>query len=52
MIIDSETIITGSFHFTKAAQQKNAEDALIVRDNALAARYTLNWQAHRQHSQP
>jgi hypothetical protein len=38
--------------FTKAAQEKNAENILIIRDQALAAPYTANWQAHAQHSQP
>jgi phosphatidylserine/phosphatidylglycerophosphate/cardiolipin synthase-like enzyme len=38
--------------FTKAAQEKNAENVLIIRDKALAAQYTQNWEAHRQHSQP
>jgi phosphatidylserine/phosphatidylglycerophosphate/cardiolipin synthase-like enzyme len=52
MIIDGETLITGSFNFTKAAQDKNAENLLIIRDPALAAQYTTNWQAHAAHSQP
>jgi phosphatidylserine/phosphatidylglycerophosphate/cardiolipin synthase-like enzyme len=52
MIIDGETLITGSFNFTKAAQNQNAENLLIIRDPALAAQYTQNWEAHRQHSQP
>jgi phosphatidylserine/phosphatidylglycerophosphate/cardiolipin synthase-like enzyme len=51
-IIDGEMIITGSFNFTKVAQEKNAENLLIIRDPALAAQYTQNWQAHAQHSQP
>jgi phosphatidylserine/phosphatidylglycerophosphate/cardiolipin synthase-like enzyme len=52
MIIDGETVITGSFNFTKGAQEKNAENLLIIKDTALAAQYTENWDAHRQHSQP
>jgi phosphatidylserine/phosphatidylglycerophosphate/cardiolipin synthase-like enzyme len=52
MIIDGETIITGSFNFTKAAQENNAENLLIIRDPALAKQYTQNWETHRQHSQP
>jgi phosphatidylserine/phosphatidylglycerophosphate/cardiolipin synthase-like enzyme len=52
IIIDGETIITGSFNFTKAAQEKHAENVLLLRDPALAAQYTTNWEAHRQHSQP
>jgi phosphatidylserine/phosphatidylglycerophosphate/cardiolipin synthase-like enzyme len=51
MIIDGETGITGSFNFTKAAQTQNAENLLIIRDQAMAAQYTQNWEAHRQHSQ-
>jgi hypothetical protein len=37
--------------FTKAAQEKNAENVLIIRDQGVAAQYTQNWDAHRQHSQ-
>jgi phosphatidylserine/phosphatidylglycerophosphate/cardiolipin synthase-like enzyme len=52
MVIDGEMVITGSFNFTKAAQGKDAENVLIIRDQALAAQSTTNWEAHRQHSQP
>ena len=52
MVIDGETVLTGSFNFTKAAQTQNAENLLIIRDPALAAQYTQNWEAHRQLSQP
>jgi phosphatidylserine/phosphatidylglycerophosphate/cardiolipin synthase-like enzyme len=38
--------------FTRAAQEKNAENLLIIHDKALAAQYTQNWQVHAQHSQP
>ncbi|MHB0936926.1 MAG: phospholipase D family nuclease [Armatimonadota bacterium] len=50
MIIDDHTVITGSFNFSKAAEERNAENLLILRDSALAARYTANWQEHRSHS--
>jgi phosphatidylserine/phosphatidylglycerophosphate/cardiolipin synthase-like enzyme len=52
IVIDGELVITGSFNFTKAAQEKNAENLLIIRDQGLAAQYTQNWETHRQHSQP
>jgi phosphatidylserine/phosphatidylglycerophosphate/cardiolipin synthase-like enzyme len=52
MVVDEETVITGSFHFTKAAQEKNAENLLIIRDPALAVHYTQNWQAQAQQGQP
>jgi len=50
MIIDKEIVITGSFNFTKAAEQKNAENLLIIRDKKLAEIYIDNWNRHRQHS--
>jgi phosphatidylserine/phosphatidylglycerophosphate/cardiolipin synthase-like enzyme len=40
MVINAEIVITGSFNFTKAAQEKNAENVLIIRDKALATQYT------------
>ena len=50
--IDGELVLTGSFSFTKAAQEKNAESLPVIRDQALAAQYTQSWDAHRQHRQP
>jgi phosphatidylserine/phosphatidylglycerophosphate/cardiolipin synthase-like enzyme len=52
VVIDGETSITGSFNFTKAAQEKKAENLLLIRYQALAAQHTQNSEAHRQHSQP
>jgi len=52
IVIDGETVLTGSFNFTKAAQENNAENLLIIRDPALAVQYAQNWDTHRQHSQP
>lgn len=50
MIIDGTTVITGSFNFTTAAENSNAENLLIVQDEKLAAEYTANWNKHREHS--
>ena len=50
MIIDKQTVITGSFNFTKAAEEKNAENLLIIRSEVLASYYLENWQKHREHS--
>lgn len=52
LVIDGETVLTRRFNFTKAAQTRNAENLLILRDPALATQYTKNWETHRQHSQP
>jgi len=51
MIIDRETVITGSFNFTKAAEGKNAENLLIIRNRELAKIYQDNWETHRDHSE-
>jgi phosphatidylserine/phosphatidylglycerophosphate/cardiolipin synthase-like enzyme len=51
MIIDGETVITGSFNFTKAAEENNAENLLVIRDKKLAEQYMKNWQDHERHSE-
>ena len=51
MILDRETVVTGSFNFTKAAEESNAENVLIIRAPDLAERYRNNWEAHRSHSE-
>jgi phosphatidylserine/phosphatidylglycerophosphate/cardiolipin synthase-like enzyme len=51
MIIDGQTILTGSFNFTRAAEERNAENLLVIRDPELAVEYTLNWKSHSSHSQ-
>jgi len=51
MIIDGETVITGSFNFTKAAEEKNAENLLIIHDKKIASLYAKNWQDHARHSE-
>ena len=52
IIIDKETVITGSFNFTKAAEEKNAENLIIVKSKELAKVYADNWYRHRSHSEP
>jgi len=50
MVVDGDTVITGSFNFTTAAERQNAENLLVIHDPALAARYVDNWRAHAAHS--
>ena len=50
ILIDREVVITGSFNFTKAAEEKNAENLLVIRSTELAKLYRANWQQHRDHS--
>ena len=51
IVIDGETVLTGSFNFTKAAEEHNAENLLVIHDSRLAARYAGNWKEHRDHSE-
>jgi phosphatidylserine/phosphatidylglycerophosphate/cardiolipin synthase-like enzyme len=51
MIVDNEIVITGSFNFTKAAEDRNAENLLVIHNRELAARYTDNWRQHEAHSE-
>lgn len=52
MIIDRECVITGSFNFTKAAEEKNAENILVIRGNPeLTAKYIGNFDWHLRHSE-
>jgi len=50
MVIDKETVITGSFNFTKAAEEKNAENLLILKNKEMASQYLMNWSKHKNHS--
>ncbi len=52
MIIDGQTLITGSFNFTNAAEDRNAENLLIIKNKTLASKYRANWYNHKKHSEP
>jgi phosphatidylserine/phosphatidylglycerophosphate/cardiolipin synthase-like enzyme len=51
MLIDGNTIITGSFNFTQAAERNNAENLLIIRgEPKLFTAYSENFARHLAHS--
>ncbi len=52
MVIDDETVITGSFNFSKSAEERNAENLLVIKDRALAEKYEENWRKHDVHAKP
>lgn len=52
IIIDAYVVLTGSFNFTRAAEEHNAENLLVINDPVLAKSYSENWHAHEQHSEP
>lgn len=50
IVIDNKEVITGSFNFTKSAEEKNAENLIIIRSTKLARIYAANWNLHLSHS--
>ena len=52
MVIDGTTVITGSFNFTQAAQNRNAENVLVsLNARKLAAQYSENYQRRKSFAQ-
>lgn len=49
MVIDDQTVLTDSFNFTKAAEEHNAENLLVIHDADLARKYLVNWRFHLKH---
>jgi phosphatidylserine/phosphatidylglycerophosphate/cardiolipin synthase-like enzyme len=53
IVIDDSTVLTGSFNFSKAAEEKNAENLLVLKKSPeLAHAYRANITAHAAHSHP
>lgn len=52
MVVDGIHVQNGSFNYTAAAEQRNAENALVIWNNPkLASIYTSNWEEHWNHSE-
>src|SRR5215472_1489095 len=47
MVVDGARFITGSFNFTAAAQNHNAENLIVLEDQALEPEYKANWEGRR-----
>jgi len=52
MVIDRLAVITGSFNFSRSAQERNAENLMVLRDPELAGQYAENWERRRAVSVP
>lgn len=53
IIVDRSVLITGSFNFSKAAEEKNAENLLVIKGNQkLVDQYLRNFEHHKLHSLP
>jgi phospholipase D len=44
MIIDDEYVLTGSFNWTTAAEKRNAENLLLIKDQHINKVYRANWE--------
>jgi phosphatidylserine/phosphatidylglycerophosphate/cardiolipin synthase-like enzyme len=52
IIVDGRTVLTGSFNFSVAAEEHNAENLLTDVNSPLADDYLANWTHHDGHSEP
>ena len=52
MIIDSITVVTGSFNYTYSAEHRNVENLLVIHDPRLAAQYVQHWRSRAIESRP
>ncbi|MBI4707335.1 MAG: phospholipase D family protein [Candidatus Omnitrophica bacterium] len=51
ILIDHKVIITGSFNFTANAEERNAENLLVIKGNPeLLSKYELNYTNCKEHS--
>jgi len=52
IVIDGHLTIGGSFNYTKAAQDRNAENVTFIDSGKVAAQYSVNWKRRLSASQP
>lgn len=51
MVFDDQAVFTGSFNFTKSAEERNAENGMLIRGDAAVVRaYTDNWRTRFEKS--
>jgi phosphatidylserine/phosphatidylglycerophosphate/cardiolipin synthase-like enzyme len=51
MVLDNIRVISGSYNYTRSAQERNAENLMVLRDAGLAKMYAENWRVHAEHSE-
>jgi len=52
IIIDGEIVITGSYNFSRSAEERNDENLLIIRSESLAAMYLAEYDRIRDQAAP
>lgn len=50
IIVDTDTVYTGSFNFTNAAEKSNAENLITIVDARIRNIYLENWMLHEKHA--
>ena len=50
IIIDKARVITGSYNFTSAADNRNSENLLIIYNKALTKKYLDNWDVRKKNA--
>lgn len=50
IIIDEDRVFTGSYNFSKGAEEKNAENSILITDKSITKLYAENFELHREHS--
>lgn len=52
IIVDEQSVETGSYNFTASADRANSENAILIEDEpALATQYLAHWQDRWQRGQ-
>ena len=51
MVFDGRSTATGSFNFTASAEERNAENLLLIDSPDLARLYLDEWERHRAHAE-
>lgn len=51
ILIDGQTLLTGSFNFTKSAEDRNAENLMVLESPEAVGLYMENFRTHLGHSQ-
>lgn len=49
-IIDDAVVVTGSYNYSASAERRNVENLIVIRDPAIAAEYSRNWEARAARS--
>ena len=52
IIIDQETVLTGSYNYSVGAENRNAENIIIIKNPDLAQSYLSNWYDRQRESIP